>query len=236
MSNEDGTVQAVFNGEIYNFQELRPKLEKAGHPFRSRTDTEVLVHGYEEWGLGGLLEQIRGMYAFAIVDTRRNEIHLARDPLGKKPLFFAWAKGELTFASSARALVLAQSSTPDIDLFAVDELLWNRCIGGAKTIFAGVEKLLPGHAWSLGPDQNPRTSVHWRPNFFNHEYGVERRGVAGTNRRRLANRGQAPPCSGCPDWRHVVGWRRFGTGCRHGRQSRRPDQDLLRGQRGPGRG
>jgi len=172
MWNEDRSVAVVLNGEIYNFLELRPQLERSRHQFTSHTDTEVLLHGYEEWGIEGLLQRIRGMYAFAIVDTRRKEIHLARDPLGKKPLFYSWANGELTFASSARALILARSSTPDINPCAVDDLLWNRCIGGTKTIFAGIEKLLPGHAWSLGPDQIPKESVRWRPNFFDHDNGV----------------------------------------------------------------
>ncbi len=172
MGNEDGSIQLVFNGEIYNFLELRPELEKAGHCFRSRTDSEVLVHGYEEWGLEGLLQKIRGMYALAIVDTRRNQIHLARDPLGKKPLYFRWAGGELVFASSARALALGLDSTPEVDPSAIDDLLWNRCIGGSRSIFQGVEKLLPGHAWSVGPEQTPKELVHWHPNFFEHELGV----------------------------------------------------------------
>ncbi len=127
MENEDGSVIITFNGEIYNFADLRPSLVEAGHRFRSRTDTETLIHGYEQWGLEGLLRRIRGMYAFAIVDLRQAAaIHLVRDPLGKKPLFFRWAEGELSFASSARALVEALGAAPAIDAAAVDALLWNR--------------------------------------------------------------------------------------------------------------
>lgn len=173
MASADGSVKIVFNGEIYNFLELRPELENAGHCFRSRTDTEVLIYGYQTWGLDGLLRRIRGMYAFALYDSRRHEIHLARDPLGKKPLYYRWAGGELAFASSARALVLGLACTPEIDHAAIDDLLWNRAIGGSRTIFQGVEKLLPGHAWSLGRDAKPRELVHWRPNFFEHDAGID---------------------------------------------------------------
>ena len=173
MENEDGSVIIMFNGEIYNFADLRPEPGQAGHRFRSRTDTETLIHGYEQWGLEGLLRRIRGMYAFAIVDLRQAAaIHLVRDPLGKKPLFFRWAEGELSFASSARALVEAIGAAPAIDAAAVDALLWNRYIPGPGTIFAGVEKLSPGHAWSLGSDGAARRYRHWQPDFFHAEKGV----------------------------------------------------------------
>jgi asparagine synthase (glutamine-hydrolysing) len=173
MANEDGTVEIVFNGEIYNFLELRPQLEAAGHRFHSRTDSEVLIHGYEEWGLEGLLRRIRGMYAFALYDARRGEIHLARDPLGKKPLFFRAADGELAFASSARALAMGLNSTPEIDLTAVHDLMWHLYIPGPRTIFQGVEKLPPGHALSMGQDGRRRDLVHWRPDFHHPEQGVD---------------------------------------------------------------
>ena len=166
MGNEDGTIQIVFNGEIYNFDELRPALEAAGHRFRSRTDTEVLIHGYEMWGLESLLKRIRGMFAFALVDTRGGALHLVRDPLGKKPLFFSQADGELTFASSARALALGLKCTPEVDPAAVDDLVWNHFIPGPRTIFVGVEKLQPGHALSIGRDGQRRDFAFWQPDFL----------------------------------------------------------------------
>jgi asparagine synthase (glutamine-hydrolysing) len=172
MSNEDGTVQVILNGEIYNFSELRPELEAAGHRFHSHTDTEVLVHGFEHWGFQGLLERIRGMYAFAILDTRAHEIHLARDPLGKKPLFFRYAGDELVFASSARALGLGLDSTPEVNPAAVHDLLWHTYIPGPRTIFRGVEKLLPGWALSLGRDGRRQDFRHWEPDFSKPEHGV----------------------------------------------------------------
>ena len=172
MANEDVSIWVVFNGEIYNFADLRGELEQQGHRFRSRSDTEVLIHGYESWGLERLLRRIRGMFAFALLDVVRNQIHLARDPLGKKPLFFRWSDNELAFASSARALNLGLASTPAIDLAAIDDLLWNNHIPLRRTIFVGVEKVLPGHAWSL--DRGGRVSelTHWRPNCYQPQHGV----------------------------------------------------------------
>jgi asparagine synthase (glutamine-hydrolysing) len=166
MANEDGSIQITFNGEIYNFAELRSQLEAADHNFASRTDTEVLLHGYETWGLEGLLRRIRGMYALALLDRRQNQIHLARDPLGKKPLFLHWSRGELVFSSSARSLVRGMESTPPIDPAAIENLLWNLYIPGPGSIFQGVEKLLPGHAATFSSDGTRSDLVHWQPDFL----------------------------------------------------------------------
>jgi asparagine synthase (glutamine-hydrolysing) len=171
MPNEDSSIQVVLNGEIYNFQDLRRELE-ARHRFRSRTDTEILVHGYEEWGLEGLLKRIRGMYAFALLDRRRNEIHLARDPLGKKPLFFQWRARELIFASSARAMSLATLKSPDIAPTAVYDLLWHLYIPGPRSIFKDVEKLTPGGALTITRAGARRDFIHWRPDFLHPEFGT----------------------------------------------------------------
>jgi asparagine synthase (glutamine-hydrolysing) len=165
MSNETGSVEVVFNGEIYNFLTLRNELQAKGHVFRSRTDTEVLLHGYEEWGIRSLLARIRGMYAFALVDRRAHLIHMARDPLGKKPLFFCLKDEELVFASSVRALVLGLTVSPEVDPVAIDRLLWNLYIPGPGTILQGVEKLPPGHALTVGRDGQRREYVHWQPDF-----------------------------------------------------------------------
>jgi asparagine synthase (glutamine-hydrolysing) len=172
MANEDGSIWVVFNGEIYNFADLRGELLAEGHHFRSRSDTEVLIHGYENWGIEELLRRIRGMFAFALLDTRRNQIHLARDPLGKKPLYFRWSDHELAFASSARALNLGLRSTPALNLASIDDLLWNNHIPLRKTIFQGVEKVLAGHAWSLDGEERISELTHWRPSCYRPEYGV----------------------------------------------------------------
>jgi asparagine synthase (glutamine-hydrolysing) len=166
MTNEDGSIEVVLNGEIYNFADLRPELERNGHRFRSRTDTEVLLHGYEHWGIRELLARIRGMYAFAIVDRQRHELHLARDPLGKKPLFFCLAGNELAFASSARALAEGLSRIPEVNPASIDCLLTYSYIPGPGTIFRGVEKLPPGHGLSLGKDGKRSEFVHWAPDFL----------------------------------------------------------------------
>src|SRR4029453_12450978 len=107
MANEDETVWVVFNGEIYNFQELRRELAAAGHVFRSHTDTEVLVHGYEEFGSEGLAGRAHGMFAFALWDARRKRLILARDRVGKKPLFYAQIGDLLYFLSDIKSLCLA---------------------------------------------------------------------------------------------------------------------------------
>ena len=172
MANEDGSVEIVFNGAIYNFVGLRQELRDRGHRFRSQADTEVLIHGYEEWGLEKLLARIRGMFAFAIFDHTRHSLHLARDPLGKKPLFFRWRDRELIFASSARALALALEATPEIDPIAVDQLLCDMYIPGPRSIFEGVEKLPPGHALSLDADGQRKDLVHWSPDFLHPEPGI----------------------------------------------------------------
>lgn len=172
MTNEDGAITLTFNGEIYNFQDLRPELEASGHHFGSHTDSEVLIHGYEQWGLEGLVKRIRGMYAFALHDARRGELHLARDPLGKKPLFFRWDGKELAFASSARALMQSFEATPDVDPTAVDALLWNLYIPGPGTIYEGVEKLLPGRTLSIDRKGNRRDVEFWKPTFSEPERNV----------------------------------------------------------------
>lgn len=172
MRNEDGSIQIVLNGEIYNFQELRKPLVDAGHQFRSSSDTEVLIHGYEEWGLERLLRQLRGMYAFALIDRPRRIVHLARDPLGKKPLFFRWTGDELIFASSARALTLGTNGSPVVDPRAIDDLLANLYVPGPRTIFKDVEKVLPGHAVSFDSSGRRHDLVHWKPDFFHPEHGV----------------------------------------------------------------
>src|SRR5579864_1247451 len=172
MSNEDGLIEIVLNGEIYNFAELREELVQNGHRFCSHTDTEVLLHGYEQWGIRRLLARIRGMYAFAIVDRNRHELHLARDPLGKKPLFFSFAGDELVFASSARALALALPAVPEIDPLAVDSLLKYLYIPGPGTIFRGIAKLPPGHGLSLDKDGKLSQFVHWAPDFLHPQENI----------------------------------------------------------------
>lgn len=151
VASEDGRLICVFNGEIYNFRELRSELAARGHRFATEGDTEVLVHGFEEYGeaLPGRLE---GMFAFAIFDTRSGSLFLARDRLGIKPLFYHRRPGGLVFASEAKAVLSAMDDAPRIDASAV---LRHLIIGFRTTegsMFRGVEELPPGGAMTAGPD------------------------------------------------------------------------------------
>ncbi|HZG34596.1 MAG TPA: asparagine synthase (glutamine-hydrolyzing) [Gaiellaceae bacterium] len=139
VANEDGTVVVVQNGEIYNYRELRAELERAGHRFRTRGDTEVLAHGYEQWG-EHFPERLRGMFAVAVWDARRRRLLLARDRYGIKPLVYREQPGELLFASELRALPRG-----DVDLDALEAFLAFNSVPGPLTIFAGTRKLPPGH-------------------------------------------------------------------------------------------
>jgi asparagine synthase (glutamine-hydrolysing) len=146
IANEDGTVVVVQNGEIYNYRELIYELERAGHTFRTRCDTEVLVHGYEEWG-ARLWERLRGMFAVAVWDARTRRLVLARDRFGIKPLYYRALGGELTFASELDALPHG-----DIDLDALDAFIAFNCVPSPRSIFVDIRKLPPGHTltWSDG--------------------------------------------------------------------------------------
>ena len=146
LTNEDGNITVVQNGELYNYRELRRELEKAGHRFRSQGDTEVLAHGYEEWGLG-FAERLRGMFAAALWDTRRRRLVLARDRYGIKPLYYRAADGGLEFASELRALPRGE-----VDLDALEAFLAFNCIPDPLSIFVGTRKLPPGHllVWEGG--------------------------------------------------------------------------------------
>ncbi len=147
MTNEDGSLRIVFNGEIYNYRELRAKLSERGHVFKSHSDTEVLLHLFEEEG-EGMLGRLRGMFAFAIWDSRERRLFLARDPAGVKPLYFAERNGSLYFASEAKAL-FAAGVEREVDGVALDEALAYRYIPAPRTGFKDVEKLPPGHfAWA----------------------------------------------------------------------------------------
>ena len=145
MANEERTIWVAFNGEIYNHAQLREELLGRGHRFMTLSDTEVLVHGYETWGMEGLLRRLRGMFAFAVADTERGACLLARDRLGKKPLYLARAGGGWAAASEIKALFRHPQIAPALDEERIPESLGNRFVTGARTTFANVTKLPPGH-------------------------------------------------------------------------------------------
>lgn len=145
MSNEDGTVWVTYNGEIYNFQELCEELASKGHVFKSKTDTEVLVHGYEEWGIDGLLSRIHGMFAFAIWDGTRQLLFLARDRVGIKPLYYINTGKALLFASEIKSFLADPSVVFRMSARAIDRFLTYYYLPGNETLFEGIHKLDPGH-------------------------------------------------------------------------------------------
>ncbi|HBE88607.1 MAG TPA: asparagine synthase (glutamine-hydrolyzing), partial [Elusimicrobia bacterium] len=143
VKNEDGSVVVVFNGEIYNYKELRADLEKRGHRFSTASDTEVLVHLYEEHG-PDLCSSLRGMFAFAIWDSRRARLLLARDQFGVKPLYYAEAGGALFFASELKALLLCDRIPRDLDPAAMDAYFTLLRVPAPLTAFRAVKKLESG--------------------------------------------------------------------------------------------
>jgi asparagine synthase (glutamine-hydrolysing) len=162
LANEDGTVWVVFNGEIYNFQELRADLEARGHTFRAHTDTEVLVHLYEEHGTG-MLRFLRGMFAFALWDAKRRRLFAARDRLGKKPLFYAKTPKSLVFGSALSAVRADPSVSSDPDFGAIDAYLTYQYVPSPRTAFAAIAKLPPAHFLTCTADGELSVERYWSP-------------------------------------------------------------------------
>ena len=163
MSNEDRSIWVVFNGEIYNFHELRADLLAAGHTLSTRSDTEVIAHLYEDRGIG-FPSRLRGMFAVALWDSARTRLILARDRLGKKPLVYATRPEGLTFASEIAALLMDPAVGRELDLEALDAYLHCQAIPSPRTIYKAVRKLPPGHllVWEKGSVQLNR---YWSLRF-----------------------------------------------------------------------
>ena len=143
--NEDGTVSITFNGEIYNYQELMAELERKGHRFKTRSDTEVIVHAWEEWG-EATVNRLRGMFAFAVWDENRKTLFLARDRFGKKPLYYSvLGDGRLLFASEMKALLVCPDVPRSINLAAVEDYFAYGYVPESKSIYSHIHKLPPGH-------------------------------------------------------------------------------------------
>lgn len=161
MLSPDSSIGIVFNGAIYNFRELRVELEAQNYKFKSHTDTEVLIHGYDAWGLDRLLEKIRGMFAFALWDDRKRTLFLVRDRLGVKPLFYSAQNGQIAFASTARAL-RAGGLADQIDDLAIADYLEFGYVTDNRSIYRGVSKVAAATVveWSAG---EVRTRQYWQP-------------------------------------------------------------------------
>lgn len=150
ISNEDGTLQVVFNGEIYNFVELRDELIRFGHVFTTRSDTEVIVHAYEQWGTD-CVSRFNGIFSFALWDTRRKQLLLARDHLGVKPLYYAMVGSRLLFASEIKSLLQDHECPREVDIEALGALFTLRYVPSPDTLFQGIKKLPPAHILMVGP-------------------------------------------------------------------------------------
>jgi asparagine synthase (glutamine-hydrolysing) len=151
MANEDGTVQVVFNGEIYNYVQLTRELQELGHVFRTRSDTEVLVHGWEEWG-EGLPARLDGMFAFAIWDERAASLFLARDRAGKKPLFWTRQGAGFAFASEVKSLLTLSWVPDEMDRAALPYYLAFGYVPAPGTFYRGIERLPPANAMTVTTD------------------------------------------------------------------------------------
>jgi asparagine synthase (glutamine-hydrolysing) len=162
MSNEDGTVWITFGGEIYNHKELRAELEDKGHVYGSQTDTETIVHLYEEEG-PRCVERLHGMFHYAIWDQRHRELHLARDRLGKKPLYYAKTHGGFVFASEIKALLSHPALDADMDEEAFFHYLTFACAPAPLTMFRGIRKLAPAQRMTVRSDGSSDIESYWCP-------------------------------------------------------------------------
>jgi asparagine synthase (glutamine-hydrolysing) len=163
MSNEDGSIWIVYNGEIYNFPVLKEELAGKGHQFRTKSDTEVIIHGYEEWG-EDVVQKLNGMFAFALWDAKKEKLFLARDRLGIKPLYYRLHDDRLVFASEIKALVEDKSLEKKVNPEALVDYLTFQNVFGTKTFFKGIEKLLPGH-YAVKDNEGFRRVEYWDLDF-----------------------------------------------------------------------
>src|SRR6266403_268697 len=161
LPNEDESCWIVYNGEISNHATLRPGLEARGHRYRTRSDTETIVHLYEE-EQERCVERLRGMFAFALWDRARQQLLLARDRLGIKPLYYAVTPRELLFASEIKAILAAESIRPRLNETILPEFLATRFVAGEETFFQGVRKLLPGRTLTWSADAGFETRRYWQ--------------------------------------------------------------------------
>jgi len=162
MSDSDGKVWITYNGEVYNFREIRKELENKGHKFNSNTDTEVILYGYKEWGIK-ILEKLNGMFAFCIYDSEKKDIFLARDRMGIKPLYYYWKDGKLIFASELKAII-RHDIKKRINKEAVKEYLTFGYILAPKSIFENIYKMRPGEYATL-KDNKLTLHKYWSLNY-----------------------------------------------------------------------
>jgi asparagine synthase (glutamine-hydrolysing) len=170
MANEDGSIWLVFNGEIYNYQELREQLLAKGHVFKSRSDTEVIIHAYEEFG-EDCVSRLRGMFAFALWDSKRRRLFIARDRVGIKPLYYFHNAKAFYFASELKAIIADPAVPRDINPLAIRKFLSFNYVPGEDTLFKGVLKLLPGH-WLMVEQGRVTTRQYWDLRFTTERWSM----------------------------------------------------------------
>lgn len=164
ISDEEGAAWIVYNGEVYNYREVKKELEARGHRFHTDCDTEVVLHAYLEYG-DDCPKHLRGMFAFAIWDERKQELFIARDRVGKKPLLYAKTRDSFVFGSEFSALLLHPSVSREIDRGALDDYLTFMCVPAPQTAYRDIRKLEPGHSLTLGRDGEIKTRRYWEPDF-----------------------------------------------------------------------
>jgi asparagine synthase (glutamine-hydrolysing) len=164
MTNEDGSLRIIYNGEIYNHADFRQELEARGHVYQTHCDTETILHLYEEHGVD-CVNYLRGMFAFAIWDRSKKELFIARDRLGVKPLYYSHSDdGSLYFGSEIKTILEANRSKPELNYSAFSDYLANHAPSGTETLFRGIKRLLPGHTM-LWRDGELRVSRYWDVSF-----------------------------------------------------------------------
>ena len=160
VTNEDGTIWLVYNGEIYNHRELRKQLEARGHHFCSRSDTETIVHLYEEYGRD-CVQHLRGMFAFALWDARKRRLFAARDRLGIKPFYYSHTSEQFLFGSEIKSLIAFPGMSAELNRAALPEYLAFGYLSGTDTFFAGIHKLAPGHTLELNETGDLKIEQYW---------------------------------------------------------------------------
>jgi len=164
ISNEDGTIWLVFNGEIYNYQQLRIELQNQGHQFTSKSDSEMIVHLYEQYGMQ-CVHRLRGMFAFAIWDTNQQQLFCARDPFGIKPFYYSPQAEGLLFSSEIKSLLAALEGRPSMNVESLYNFLSFQYVPDPLTMFDGIYKLPPAHLLIAKPNGEMKIERYWRANF-----------------------------------------------------------------------
>ena len=164
LCNEDGTIWITFNGEVYNYLTLKKELESKGHVFKTNSDTETLVHAYEQWGVEAV-KKFRGMFAFAIWDEKKQQLFMARDRLGKKPLYYSFQNKSIVFGSELKVILETPGVDKTIDYTALSDYFSLLYVPSPKTIFKAVKKLPPAH-YAVISEKGIKTESYWDLSFY----------------------------------------------------------------------